>query len=171
MAYPHAFKIKDKVKTAAGTRNGGVVAYIACIQATQAGGKTCDRKTCQHPDDQRTIVWVLWQGTKTTMSYHHAELAFDKETIKEDTTLPEPGDSVYTSAPNIDSMKKVITDEEKKRAEAFRIYAGFDKVKFDKNGKPYLKEIIVEDKVPIKNEDINWQVYNGFERGSVKKQS
>ena len=67
------FNIGDIVDTATGSRHSGRVRYLACGNATSAGGRTCDKKTCAHP--VRDYVWILWPGTKNTASYHETELA------------------------------------------------------------------------------------------------
>lgn len=75
----NTFVVGDIVKTLPGLpgtiRNGGVIRYIACVAATSAGGKTCDKKTCQHPVKQ--IVWVQWQGHVNIFSYMYTELTLN----------------------------------------------------------------------------------------------
>jgi hypothetical protein len=65
--------IVDTAATVATQRQGGRIRYCACFGATMAGGRVCDKKICVH-SNARDYVWVLWNGLKTTISYHETEL-------------------------------------------------------------------------------------------------
>lgn len=78
------FKVGDKVKRIDGTKNGGVVKYLACPESTAAGGKTCDKKTCPHIPKE--IVFVSWSDGKLTSDN---EAAFEIEATTEATPPPE----------------------------------------------------------------------------------
>jgi hypothetical protein len=48
----------DIVKKTDGTKSGGRVRYVCCINSTRAGNGTCDKKTCMCP--VRDFCFVEW---------------------------------------------------------------------------------------------------------------
>jgi len=162
------FNKNDRVKTASGSRVAGRVYIVACSLATAAGGKVCDPKLCAHA--AKEYVWVLWPGLQKTYSYHYTELLYDltAPTAEEGTEKIEIKDNYLEKA------KQVIKDAIKPKPPApeldkefWRLYHGFDRVKLDRNGRPFLYEVKADERPPLKVEEIDWKKYNGFVRSKT----
>lgn len=167
MANP--FKVGDRVKTATNTKLNGKVTYIACGLATVKGGKLCDKRTCKHTIKDN--VWVDWpDGSK--FSYHHTELTHDAAQVPAPPpTLPSAEMMKETSGDDkkdayLDKAKKAIKDvispaAKPAQQDFFRSYNGYDKIKYDRFGRPYLKSEYVPGP-PIMADELNWDRYTGF---------
>jgi hypothetical protein len=139
---PNPFCIGDIVKTMPATqagvaltqRAGGKVKYIACVQATQAGGRTCDKKTCGHI--QIDYIWVLYPGSHNTISYHYTDLEFDVAPAK-DAVEVIPDKSVNAA---IDGFKEKLGE--------------FIKDAPSKGG----------NKGPIQLDELDFSIYNGLSK-------
>ena len=151
------FNVGDEVSKADLTKTNGTVKYVACKEATQAGGKTCDKKNCPHvPSD---YVWVKW-GDGSTYSYLYNELISATEAKEAKEEIP---------APSLCEKELVGFDlpkEPKKIEFDFDSYNGFNQVKMDRFGRQVaIKSAASENtKPPIKESDIDWDKYNGFRR-------
>lgn len=155
----------DRVKTAQGTRTDGKVLIIACKLATAAGGKTCDPKLCPHPLKDKDMVWVLWSGMTKSYSYHYTELEYDTSPIASDDKADVKDD--YIEKAKV-AIKDAIKPKEPELDKDFwRLYGGFDKVKLDRNGRPFLYAVKVDECAPLKNEEIDWKKYHGFIRSKT----
>jgi hypothetical protein len=151
----------DVVKTITSlvpSRSNGIITYIACYAATSAGGKTCDKKSCQHTS---THAWVKWEDGKT-FSYSLLELELDlpsKEVVKE----KQPS--------SIEKFKSVVKE---KSTFDFDLYCGYTQVKYDRNGQPHLikmgvSEVEIAITAPIKQEDLDYDQYNYLSGKPMKK--
>lgn len=69
--------IGDRVDRVDGARLNGVVLSKACHAATKAGGGTCNRSTCAHPNQD--YVWVDWQGKTTSCHQNELQLALPQQ--------------------------------------------------------------------------------------------
>jgi hypothetical protein len=155
----NTFVHRDIVKTTTGSRTGGKVLIVACKLATAAGGKTCDPKTCTHPD--KDYVWVVWQGMTKSYSYHYTELEYDTSPVASD-------DNAVMKDEYIEKAKAAIKDavSSKPIAQEFDKdfwlqYNGHARMKYDRNGKPYIKEISPDATPSLKNEEIDHEKYSG----------
>ncbi len=183
---PNPFKPNDIVKTIAATiygaqRVGGVVKYVACRAATIAGGKTCDKKLCPH--SPKEMIWVKWATTIALMTYHYNELAHDQTTAASTTTSAPPIDPTPTV--NItdnpketdeqyiertkDAIKEALKQKDKPIDDFWGKYNGFDKLRYDRNGRQYIQRTEQEPKQPIENDQIDWENYTGRSRGPARK--
>jgi hypothetical protein len=153
------FNKKNIVDKTDGSRKGGIVLHVACFLATASGNKLCDKKTCNH--SPKEFIWVKWDSG--TFSHHQSEL-------------------VLSSDQNQNKIQSEKKEEQEKLKEAvktienkifdWRLYNGFSKVKFDKKGNAYIKEIIDSNEnspKELKNEEIDWDAYMGFKNGSYRK--
>jgi hypothetical protein len=174
----NTFVVGDKVRTTIGSkvsmqRLNGKVKYIACQLATQAGGRACDRKTCTHAI--KDYIWVIWPMQTTTVSYHHSELEYEAGyKARAPTTLPAakdmPKPAITEKDKDMDAFKKkVSTIMEPSKAGAFDWdkYHGYVGSKFRRG---HLIDDDTERK-PLQNDEIDWDVYRGTKRGSLRKQS
>jgi hypothetical protein len=187
---PNPFKLGDVVKTAAAPhRTGGIVRFIACDYARNKGGiKVCDKKTCTHkPQD---YCWIWW-GPGSFFSYHYHDLVLDTQTITSTTgSIAQPQaqttvgwddtadykddapkqstDAAYRESAKA-AIEEVIKEKDKpKESDFFRQYYGLSTVRYDRAGRPYIKEEPAE-KPPIEDKDIDWEKYTGKNRGPARK--
>lgn len=187
------FRPLNKVKTLPASpnqRRNGTVAYTACSLATVAGGKTCKFITCTH--NPKDYVWVLWPGEKKLFSYHHTDLELEAKVAPKTITIPVPAEEKKTEATEdsqkeslrdeyLDKAKQAIKDKVAKAAPAssssyghpdfWKHYHGFTKVKYDRYGRAFLHEIETIQKPVIPDNEIDWSVYNGYKKGSLRKES
>jgi hypothetical protein len=146
--------IVDTVPTVANQRQGGRVRYMACYNATMAGGRTCDKKTCQH--SPRDYIWVLWNGQKTTVSYHESELVPQASPSIE--KISEQTDGIAPEAKAIikDKFADIENSSGKKEADIdWDKYHGFDKRWASKKDYPERKPLDESELTPE-----FWQRYN-----------
>ena len=171
---PNTLKVGDKVRSSpklAIVRTNGTVKYVACVLATAAGGKTCDKKTCNHT--AKDYVWVEWVP-KSIFSYHYTELMFDAAPTSPNETSKPTCDETKKDEEYIDKAKaeiKAITKSGKAQLDWFRAYNGFTKFKYDRQGRPYIQETELPSAPPIKNEELDFDVYSGIKKGSIRKQA
>jgi hypothetical protein len=174
------FKIGDKVKTKPAviqvSRLNGTVKYVACGLATSSGGKKCDKKTCTHPNQD--YVWVEWpEAPGKIMSYHHSDLDYDASQppapapvlpdAKETSTGDAAKDAYLKEAK--DAINKVVAKKQTQN-DFFREYNGFTTIRYDRYGRPYSHEDTPQlSLTPLTIEQIDWDVYTGKKKGSLKK--
>jgi hypothetical protein len=189
----NTFKIGDKVRTkpcaappsmgGTVTRLNGRVKYIACGLATPKGGKTCDKKTCTHM--VKDFVWVTWpivRAGTTTFSYHYNDLEYDAAqpvippvaavtTVADaqEKTTSDPAKEAY-----LEKAKAAIKDVIKPKLapmqqDFWSLYNGFDQIKYDRNGKAFIREMEARTGPVIKDDEIDFDVYSGRKKGSVRK--
>lgn len=168
MAFYKFDKVKISAKAiAAGTtaKNKGVVKYVACYLATTAGGKTCDKKTCQHTI--KDYVWVEWPDGKLC-SYHHQELERDGVAP---VAMPDAAAFKAKAAEVSDKIKK---------AEQAGILGADNGKKGDIDWNAYNSRLPGETTTKVqrsvyepdhieKEDEIDWDVYTGFKRGPLRK--
>jgi hypothetical protein len=154
----NTFKIGNFVRTLDNKKNRGMVKYIACSGATQAGGRVCDKKACLHPDKE--FVWVSWPD-RSICSYKYDELEM----------MP-----LDQKASEIDNMQNAIVslykDKSIKANEPsfdFARYNGFVRDVKDRNGRKYTVEEFEPTIDPIPDNEINWDAYHGLVSGPVRK--
>jgi hypothetical protein len=160
MANP--FNIKDRVKTTNGARSNGRVYLIACALATAAGGKTCDPKTCT--DATKDYVWVMWSGMQKAYSYHYTELERD---VSPTETVDIKDDYIEKAKQAIKDMVKPKPVEPELGKDFWTAYNGFSKVKYDRNGRPFVKEIKQDESPPLKTEEVDFEKYVGRVRSKT----
>lgn len=161
------FNVGDIVDTAAGLitqRQGGKVKYLACVNATQAGGKTCDKKTCPH---QPTHCWILWPGSKNTMSYSEVELVAaskpeERVEDKQDAPIAAEEKSVL-----MDKFADIASkDTHPAQPKSWDAYHGFDKRWASKKDYP--------DKEPLPESAMDsafWRRYNYGDHVPIDKRT
>jgi hypothetical protein len=149
------FKVDDVVRTTNGDKSGGIVKYIACNMATVAGGKSCDKKTCNHY--VKDFVWVKWTDGKV-FSYEHQELAIDKIVPTET--------KIITETPTNKAQELAIPDIMESKID-FDLYNGITEVRYTRDGRGYTisKPIVVPD--PIAEQELDFDAYNS--KGLVRK--
>jgi hypothetical protein len=150
----HNFKLRDVVKTLDDKKCCGIIYAISCFGATSKGGRSCPIAECTfHEQD---YIFVQWED-KTTYSYHHSELTIDE-------TIPEP-----ITERMIPIAEEVLVEE---NHFDWNLYNGFSKIKYDtRTGQQYIQLSFEEElnRPAIENDEINWNVYCGYERGSYRK--
>lgn len=174
MANP--YKVGDKVKCVNAVRLNGKVKYLACGLATAAGGRVCDKKTCPHTIKDN--VWVSWPDG-SIYSYHHTELAHDAS--QPPAAAPTLPSAVAVAAEAEEASGDPKKDEYIEKAKAaiakvmkpkpatiastntttdfYRGYNGFDKMKYDRSGRPYIQSEFTTGPV-IGAEELDWDTYN-----------
>jgi hypothetical protein len=179
---PNVFKPNDIVKTITGSRVNGVVKYIACDMATMAKGQACNKKVCPHPN--KDVCWVKWTTQANLLTYHYKDLAFDVSSAPTATAPIAPTPTVNITddkkeekdkADYLDKSKTAIKDmvAEKSKTipqdEFFRRYYGFSIIRYDRLGKPYIRNEEHATKEPIKSEDVKFDEYYGIVRSPARK--
>lgn len=167
----NTFKIGDIVETlttALTPRSKGKVKYIACVDATGAGGKTCDKKKCNHSINE--FVWVDWPGETKLFSYHYNDLQLVQMKSQEIITTNQ--NDLQTS---MNILKEFYTQDKQELPEKseidYNLYNGFVKIKYDKAGNAYYQSISssLATPEPLKEDQIDWDAYNGLKKGSYRK--
>lgn len=164
---PNTFKLGNRVKAVIPStqRRNGKVRHIACYLATAAGGKICSKVLCPHA--VKDHVWVVWPDN-SMYSYHYSNLDMELSqaptpALSETTDVP----SVAAEAPApkkddyIEKAKDAIAKLTKPKTPAvdfFRGYNGFDKMKFDRSGKPYIQSEFTTGP-EISAEELDWDTY------------
>jgi hypothetical protein len=164
------FKVGDRVKTILGNRTGGTVKYIACHQATQSGGKTCDKKTCQHPI--QNYIWVVWND-KSLCSYEYIELAVD-HSAETKATSPSTDKASIEEAKT--AINKIISNDITRgmSEQDAQIYDGFAQIRRGRNGEAFIHYPLGapsphQDKQPVSEQELDWDAYTT--QGSVIRKS
>lgn len=166
----NTYKIGDAVKTVSGSRTGGIVKYIACHYATQAGGRVCDKKVCSH--NIKNHCWVKWADS-TVCSYEYTELALDHSSTQVNDVKPEAKpDSVYVNEAKL-TIDKVIATERGMTREEGQLYDGFAQIRTTRNGQHILHYIngspeLHKDKKPIEGDELDYDAYNSFGETKIK---
>jgi|SRR5271165_2771030 len=155
------FKVNDLVKNNSGSRNAGKVIYIACKNATIAGGKTCDKKTCNC--FVKDYVWVEWTDSKV-FSYEHTELAFDGQQSQEIVAkeIKVIGENESKNIPTIPNLTLEKLD--------FDLYNGITQVRYTRDGIGYIVNVGANQEtiVPaIEEKELDFDAYNN--KGVVRK--
>jgi|ERR1700722_607446 len=167
-----AFCKGDKVKVSAkgiaagvSAKTDGKVKYVACYLATIGGGQKCDKKTCTHTIKDH--VWVEFDGK--VYSYHHQEV----EKIGAATqAIP---DAAAFKAKAIE-----VADKIKKAEQAGTLGADNGKrcdIDWDNynsrlpgDSRPRRTQRSLFEPDHIESDDqIDWDCYNGFKRGPLRK--
>lgn len=100
----------DLVKKADGTKSGGTVKYVCCVNATRVGNGTCDKKTCLCVvRDYAFVAWPASVGGGTS-SLPLIELELD--------TPPETGmvDQMIADGGPTEAKDTSLADKEKELA-------------------------------------------------------
>lgn len=158
------FKINDKVKTVDNKRQNGTVKYIACNAATNSGGKSCDKKQCLH--FVKDFVWVEWSDGKL-YSYIHTELGFESVVVPTEIMKVEESNGIPSSK---DLCIPPLKEKEDKFFD-YRLYNGFSQVRYTREGKPVIVDVLDDGIVPtiIKDDELDFDVYIGKKQGSIRK--
>lgn len=145
------FNQSDIVRTVNGNRTGGVVKYIACKAATLAGGRTCDKKTCNHY--VKDFVWVKWTDN-SICSYEHSELAFEKAIAPDPIKIIEK-----ESTDKIDTIPSLPKPEDRID---FNLYNGITAIRYTRDGKEVIVDVSGQGLAipPIEEKDLDFEAYN-----------
>jgi hypothetical protein len=131
----------------------GEVKYIACKDALQSAGATCDKKTCSHI---KTHCWVRWPQETKVVSYNEDLLEYDDNQPKD--KIEEKKDPYMEEAKNA-IKSKIDTNP----SFDWEIYTGFAKIYQGKDGKFYRKNVFdasVKDENKTQIQNLDFDAYN-----------